>query len=99
MTFVTAATMCACGMLERMLTGDTKRIGTLQQYAKLSVLTLTGMHFTNWSLKYLNYPTRVLFKSSKLLPTMAAGTIMQGRRYSALEYLAASGLVGGIVLF
>ena len=99
MTFVTAATMAACGMLERALTRDTKRVGTLTQYAKLSVLTLGGMYFTNWSLMFLNYPTRVIFKSSKLLPTMAVGTCLLGRWYSVLEYLAAAGLVCGIVLF
>jgi len=99
MTFVTAATMCACGMIERVLTGDIRRVGTLQQYLKLSVLTLGGMYFTNWSLEYLNYATRVVFKSSKLLPTMIVGTLMQGRWYSVLEYVAAGGLVCGIVLF
>ena len=100
MTFVMAATLCGCGMLEKyVLTLDTRRVGTLKQYAKLSVLTLGGMYFTNWSLKYLNYPTRIIFKSSKLLPTMAVGTCLLGRWYSALEYLAAAGLVCGLVLF
>mmetsp|Transcript_41528 Transcript_41528/g.109548 ORF Transcript_41528/g.109548 Transcript_41528/m.109548 type:complete len:360 (+) Transcript_41528:69-1148(+) len=99
MTLVTAATMAACGQLERLLTGDTERVGKLTSYLKLSLLTLSGMYFTNWSLKYLNYPTRVLFKSSKLVPTMVMGTVMQGRRYSFLEYLAAAGLVLGILLF
>ena len=73
MTFVTAATMAACGMLERLLTRDLNRVGTLAQYAALSVLTVSGMGLTNLSLNYLTYPTRVIFKSSKLLPTMAAG--------------------------
>ena len=99
MTLMTALTMAVCGQLERLLTGDTVRKGSLQQYLKLSLLTLSGMYFTNWSLQYLNYPTRVLFKSSKLLPTMVAGTLMQGRTYSALEYCAAAGLVVGILLF
>ena len=99
MTLWTAITMAVCGQLERMLTGDTTRKGSLVQYLKLSVLTLSGMYFTNASLKYLNYPTRVIFKSSKLLPTMTVGTLMLGRRYSFLEYLAAAGLVAGIVLF
>ena len=70
MTLITAATMAVCGQLELALTTDGRRVGTLVQYLKLSLLTLGGMYFTNWSLKYLNYPTRVLFKSSKLLPTM-----------------------------
>ena len=99
MTFVTAATMAGCGQLERVLTDDTKRLGALGSYLKLSLLTLSGMYFTNWSLKFLNYPTRVLFKSSKLVPTMVMGSVMQGRWYSLLEYVAALGLVLGILLF
>ena len=73
MTFVTAATMAVCGMLERLLTRDLNRVGALSQYAALSVLTVSGMGLTNLSLNYLTYPTRVIFKSSKLLPTMAVG--------------------------
>merc|ERR1719469_1189797 len=61
MTFVTAATMAACGMLERLLTRDLNRVGTLAQYAALSVLTVSGMGLTNKSLDYLNYPTRGIF--------------------------------------
>jgi len=99
MTLLTAATMAACGQLERIVTRDTRRVGSLRSYLKLSMLTLSGMYFTNWSLKYLNYPTRVLFKSSKLVPTMVMGTVMQGRAYSALEYVAAAGLVLGVALF
>jgi len=99
MTLVTQATMCACGQIERLLTRDTKRVGAIPQYMSLSLLTLSGALFTNWSLAFLNYPTRVLFKSSKLIPTMVVGTLMQGRRYSVLEYVAAAGLVAGIVLF
>lgn len=99
MTLLTAATMAACGQLERLMTGDLTRVGSLPSYLKLSLLTLSGMYFTNYSLQFLNYPTRVLFKSSKLVPTMLMGTLMQGRRYSVLEYLAAATLVAGVVLF
>jgi len=99
MTFVTAATMAVCGMLERLLTRDLNRVGTLAQYAALSVLTVSGMGLTNLSLNYLTYPTRVIFKSSKLLPTMAVGTLLLGRKYSFLEYVASAGLVTGIVFF
>jgi len=41
----------------------------------------------------------VLFKSSKLVPTMAMGTLMQGKQYGALEYLSAAALVMGVVFF
>ena len=38
------------------------------------------MYFTNWSLEYLNYPTRIMFKSSKVIPVMLAGAVMQGKK-------------------
>ena len=65
----------------------------------LSVLTLGGMYFTNWALNYLNYATRIMFKSSKVVPTMLVGTLIQGRHYTTAEYLAAGVLVLGIILF
>ena len=99
MTLLTSLTYMACGQVERIITRDTQRVGQLKQYLLLSVLTFSGMAFTNASLQYINYPTRVLFKSSKLLPTMIVGTLMQGRFYSGLEYTAALTLVAGIVLF
>ncbi|KAL3893735.1 MAG: hypothetical protein SGPRY_014028, partial [Prymnesium sp.] len=99
MTLITQATMCACGQIERLVGRDSTRVGCLRDYVNLSLLALAGALFTNWSLAFLTYPTRVLFKSSKLLPTMAVGTLMQGRVYSLLEYAAALGLVVGIVCF
>jgi len=65
----------------------------------LSVLTLGGMYLTNWALNYLNYATRIMFKSSKVVPTMLVGTLIQGRRYTIAEYSAAGVLVIGIILF
>jgi len=50
--------------------------GTAFDYARLGTLTAAGMYFTNWSLQYLNYTLRVLFKASKILPTV----LVRGRR-------------------
>ena len=44
------------------------------------MLTMGGMYLTNWSLRYLNYVTRIVFKSSKVVPTMMIGTLVQVRR-------------------
>jgi len=99
MTFLTTMTFATCGMIERILTNDLKRKAPLIEYAKLSLFTMGGMYFTNWSLSFLNYTTRIVFKSSKVIPVMLVGVVMQGRRYSKLEYLSAFILVSGIVLF
>jgi len=47
----------------------------------------------------LNYSTRIVFKSSKVVPTMILGTVLQGRRYDMQEYAAAALLVAGVSLF
>ena len=65
----------------------------------VSVLTLSGLYLTNTSLKYLDYSTRVVFKSSKVIPTMAFGVVVMRRRYSWQQYCAALLLVLGISLF
>ena len=62
-------------------------------------MTSSGMYATNAALRYLNYTTRIVAKSSKVIPTMIIGTVLQGRRYGLNEYLAASLLVAGIALF
>jgi hypothetical protein len=51
----------------------------------LSLAVSIGCGFA--SLAYLNYPTKVLFKSGKIIPTMLMGKLF-GRSYSLMEYLA-----------
>ena len=51
------------------------------------------------ALNFLNYSTRIVFKSSKVVPTMILGTVLQGRRYDMQEYAAAALLVAGVSLF
>jgi len=99
MTLITTMTYCACAMVERIGTGDLERRALWRDYATLSLFTMAGMYFTNWSLTYVNYPTRILAKSSKVIPVMLVGMLLQGRFYSRLEYLSATILAAGIALF
>jgi solute carrier family 35 (adenosine 3'-phospho 5'-phosphosulfate transporter), member B3 len=41
------------------------------------------------SVKYVTYPTKVIFKSVKLIPTMIVATILQRKVYTMKEYIAA----------
>lgn len=99
MTLLTTLTFMVCALVERYGTGDVKRRAPMQDYVQLSVWTMSGMYFTNWSLTYLNYPTRILAKSSKVIPVMIVGMVVQGRYYTRLEYLSACILALGIALF
>lgn len=98
-TLVTTFVYCAAAFLERVRAGDVVRKGSWTDYVFLAVLTSSGMYMTNAALRYLNYTTRIVAKSSKVIPTMILGTLMQGRRYGYAEYAAASTLVLGIALF
>lgn len=71
----------------------------MQDYAIISVLTFSGVYFTNLSLNYVNYATRIIVKSCKVLPVMLIRVLIQGKRHTALEYWAALLLVTGISLF
>jgi adenosine 3'-phospho 5'-phosphosulfate transporter B3 len=68
-------------------------------YLALSAMTVGTMGLSNASLGSLNYPTSVIFKSSKVVPVMLAGVLVQGRRYPAVDYLGAALIVAGLVAF
>lgn len=71
----------------------------VQDYAFISLLAMGGAYLTNWALNYLNYTTRIVFKSSRVLPVMAFRTLVVGQRYNGSQYCAGLLLVMGIALF
>jgi hypothetical protein len=52
----------------------------LAKFFALSLCTFTSSFSSIYALKYVTMPVRVLFKSTKALPVMAAGLVM-GKRY------------------
>ncbi|KAL3805956.1 hypothetical protein ACHAW5_002492 [Stephanodiscus triporus] len=76
----------------RMITSTTVwiRIGWV------GVLLALSHGLGNASLNYSPYPLKVAFKSCKLVPTMALGACVTGRRHTSMQYAAA--LVMGIGL-
>ena len=54
---------------------------------------------TKTSLRYIDMPTQTVLKSAKLLPVMLGSVVIVRRRFTPAEWLAASMLVSGIVLF
>ncbi|XP_057669597.1 adenosine 3'-phospho 5'-phosphosulfate transporter 2 [Diorhabda carinulata] len=87
------------GLLETKI----RRIGTrkipIKTYCLLALLTLGTMGFSNSSLGYLNYPTQVIFKCCKLIPVLVGGILIQGKKYGPLDFLAASFMCIGLILF
>ena len=99
MTLLTSMTYAALAFAERWLTNDAARKGKVVEYFILAVSTFGGMYFTNWSLSYINYPTRIMFKSGKVIPVMCVGMVFGMRRYGTKDFLNAAVLVAGITIF
>ena len=53
-----------------------------------------AMAGSNEALRYVSYPTQVLGKSCKMVPVMAGGIVLGGKRYSFAEYLQAPPTAG-----
>eukprot|EP00818_Percolomonas_sp_WS_P001316 CAMPEP_0117445636 /NCGR_PEP_ID=MMETSP0759-20121206/5905_1 /TAXON_ID=63605 /ORGANISM="Percolomonas cosmopolitus, Strain WS" /LENGTH=538 /DNA_ID=CAMNT_0005237833 /DNA_START=242 /DNA_END=1858 /DNA_ORIENTATION=- len=65
-------------------------------YMILASLSVLGMGFGNQALNYLNYPTKILFKSCKLLSVMLVGLVLLKKQYSRMDYLASISLIAGL---
>jgi len=59
---------------------------------------IVSMGCSNTACLFLNYPTQVLFRSSKLIPTMVLGAIVFRQRYSFQTYLASFLIVKGLIM-
>lgn len=68
-------------------------------YALLGFLTVTTMGASNTALGYLSYPTQVIMKCCKLVPTMIGGILIQGRRYSIYDVSAMFCMIIGLIWF
>lgn len=87
------------GIVETSFKNDKSRKIPLKTYSLLAFLTVATMGLSNTSLKYLNYPTQVIFKCCKLIPVMMGGIIIQGKVYRLVDYLACICMSVGLILF
>jgi len=71
----------------------------MRSYFILATLQLLSMGLSNVSASYLNYPLKVLLKSSKIIPVMFVGFCFLGSRYKNHEYVATFFLIFGICIY
>ena len=76
-----------------------KRHIPMKTYVVLASATLTTMSLSNASLGYLNYPIQVVFKSCKLIPVLIGGILLQRKRFSPLDFSAATLMCLGLSVF
>ena len=48
---------------------------------------------------YLNYPTQVVFKCCKLIPVLIGGIILQRKKFSIMDFVAAMSMCIGLAIF
>ena len=87
LTWIQFAFYVIFGSCEFMAQGRVVRQVPITTYLLLAFLTVATMGLSNTSLRYLNYPTQVIFKSCKLIPVMIGGIFMQNKRYKMIDYL------------
>jgi len=76
------------------------RLAPWQAYPPLTVCLLLSSSLASWSLNYINFPTKVVFRSCKLLPTMALAYVMgNAKRFSYVEIGSAMAVCAGLITF
>jgi len=89
-----------CSYIERSwVLKEVGRAAPLKAYPLLTLCLLSSSALSNMSLNYINFPTKVVFRSCKLLPTMMFATFINRRIFSSLEYICALAICAGLVLF
>nr|AKN21642.1 slc35b-2 [Schmidtea mediterranea] len=87
------------GLFETYISGITHKEVPWKIYVLIAFLTVCTMGLSNSSVGYLNYPTQVIFKCCKLIPTMIGGVLIQRISYNKLDITSVLLMVVGLIWF
>lgn len=65
----------------------------------IGIMNTGTMLASNNALKFVNFPTQVLTKCTKILPVMIVGIIRGTYSYPMIKYICAVSVTGGLVIF
>jgi solute carrier family 35 (adenosine 3'-phospho 5'-phosphosulfate transporter), member B3 len=92
--------VCVCSYFERTLVAkESGRVAPLSAYPLLTFCLLSSSALSNMALNYINFPTKVVFRSCKLIPTMMVASVLNKRVFASFEYVCALAVCTGLVLF
>lgn len=92
--------VAVCSFIERCyIQRERGRIAPLSAYPLLTLCLMGSSALSNISLDYINFPTKVVFRSCKLIPTMIIASIVHKKVFSGMEYACATAICAGLVLF
>jgi adenosine 3'-phospho 5'-phosphosulfate transporter B3 len=76
------------------------RMAPWQAYPPLTICLVMSSSLASWSLNYINFPTKVVFRSCKLLPTMIIAYMMgNAKRFTYVEVGSAIAVCAGLITF
>jgi len=89
-----------CSFVERQFIAKERgRVAPLSAYPLLTICLLASSALSNMSLNYINFPTKVVFRSCKLIPTMMIASVIHKKIFSTMEYTCAVAICTGLILF
>uniref|UniRef100_A0A7R9ZS03 Sugar phosphate transporter domain-containing protein n=1 Tax=Craspedostauros australis TaxID=1486917 RepID=A0A7R9ZS03_9STRA len=92
--------VAVCSYLERKYVAkETTRVAPMSAYPLLTACLLASSALSNIALNYINFPTKVVFRSCKLIPTMIIASFIHLKAFSIVEYACAIAMCAGLVLF
>ena len=91
--------VAVCSYLERRVMGETVRRAPWSTYFSLCFCLLVSSATSNIALAYINYPTKVVFRSCKLIPTMLIAVLYNNKKVHAIEFGFGALISVGMVLF
>jgi len=71
----------------------------IKLYSLLSLVLFFTKLLGNEALRYLNFKTKILFQTSKIIPVMIIGGILFKRTYNSKEYSSIFLMISGLSLF
>ena len=78
--------VAVCSFIERRFVGETIRRSPWSSYWMLCFCLLISSATSNIALGYINYPTKVVFRSCKLIPTMIIAVLYNKKKVHAFEF-------------
>lgn len=88
-----------CSGIERQLSGEKGRKAPWSSYIMLCFCLLVSSATSNIALGYINYPTKVVFRSCKLIPTMMIAVSMNNKKVYWFEFAFGVLISFGMILF
>ncbi len=100
--FICLCQMCGYALLigmQRLLEGSLPRVVPKRYGVVLAVMQVTNQCLSNIAMQHVNYTVKVLFKSSRIVPTMIFGVFYNKRRHHITDYIAVVFIVAGLIIF